>query len=489
MMSILGSENKIVKVYFARSLSSDLDFEKMIHLLNNICHHLDFQLASEPLLSKFLADIDFLTRETPKDIFEVVSGNIDSTLIQFVFTLLPFEDNYFNRDHKTVNLVSFANWSEYSELPFGNGVLYFVANIILGEIMHAQGVKDIWHDPNIGCLSDFLMEKTGIDSIMREPQLCQNCLEMVESATQSTPFLMKLSTDCRSIIGLLGKFSHINLDVLRPPMLARDFSIVDRDVEPALGVFTLAKELASVVEKIKNEPGTILGVFGRWGRGKSYLLEKIYESLSDSFIRVDFHAWKYRETESSLAYLYENLVDAYSTEKEKESVFSKFSSILKLNLVRLGSLEVILLLFSFLLIIIWYFILPFEFKIHLFLFLGLSGVFGLLTLNYKFKPSAIGTLSKYSKKFSFKDKMGFQAELIDELILLFKCWLPSDTKDTKRVLLVVDDLDRCSLEQVVNIIEAVKIIQEEPGICEKLVVFIAVDYDILHMALEKKFTE
>ena len=62
---------------------------------------------------------------------------------------------------------------------------------------------------------------------------------------------------------------------------------------------------------------------------------------------------------------------------------------------------------------------------------------------------------------------------------------PKDTTD--RILLVVDDLDRCLPEELIDILEAIKLLLEDPALAERVQVLVLVDEEPLDVAIREKF--
>lgn len=81
----------------------------------------------------------------------------------------------------------------------------------------------------------------------------------------------------------------------------------DNSLEGVIGVNDIAEELANLINIMPNESGRMIGIFGEWGRGKTFLMKYIWDNLEkkNSFYKVDFQAWKYQETPAVWAYLYE----------------------------------------------------------------------------------------------------------------------------------------------------------------------------------------
>ena len=60
-------------------------------------------------------------------------------------------------------------------------------------------------------------------------------------------------------------------------------------------------------------------------------------------------------------------------------------------------------------------------------------------------------------------------------------------RKTKQLLLVIDDLDRCRPEQMLEIIESLKLLLEDKEIHERIQVVMLVDEEMLRHAIERKF--
>jgi hypothetical protein len=62
---------------------------------------------------------------------------------------------------------------------------------------------------------------------------------------------------------------------------------------------------------------------------------------------------------------------------------------------------------------------------------------------------------------------------------------PADV--TKRILLVVDDLDRCLPGELIDIVEAVKLLLEDPALAQRVQVLVLVDEEPLDVAIRERF--
>lgn len=280
--------------------------------------------------------------------------------------------------------------------------------------------------------------------------------------------------------------------------------------EPAIGIGDIASELASLINNLKvSEKGKMIGVFGNWGRGKTFLMNLVWNDLSkldSKYNRVNFHAWKYQDTPAIWAYLYESLSEGYFKCEHTNWILKKADrlfKILKLNFVRNGFYSSII----FLLVITAISISTHElFAIKPFLFGGKEGDFkGLkiagfiipLTVGFvtwiqnimkNSYSSAISLFKKYYENKTYSPLLGVQFELQKEINYLLDAWFSGKLIKDK-VFLVVDDIDRCNEDKIIQVIDSLRIMLEDEKLSKKIVVIAAIDERILKLAVKKKYYE
>jgi hypothetical protein len=98
---------------------------------------------------------------------------------------------------------------------------------------------------------------------------------------------------------------------------------------------------------------------------------------------------------------------------------------------------------------------------------------------------AIALIRKYTKGVSFDKHLGIQAEIEKELAVLIQTWMSNKTK--KRLLLFVDDIDRCSDDKIISLIDSLRVMLEHPEILKRVIVLVAVDEEKLKLAIRKKY--
>lgn len=276
-----------------------------------------------------------------------------------------------------------------------------------------------------------------------------------------------------------------------------NFNVRDSEIEPALGVVELADEFARLIYNIKSsERGNMVGVFGRWGRGKSFFINELLknDSIARNFITIDFHAWKYQDTPASWAYLYEAFADKFYEVKSKNKLVKKIAEYqrsFEINILKHGSYQLIIFALAFILFFVasLYASIP-----KVWIYSSILSIAGYLTFLYQFylkhEKRAIELGKKYFSRTSFDRHLGPQAEIQKELTNLLKVWVKISEKDKvehKRILLVVEDIDRCPEDRIIQIVDSLRVMLDDPEISERVMVIAAVDERILKRAINWKY--
>jgi len=273
------------------------------------------------------------------------------------------------------------------------------------------------------------------------------------------------------------------------------------DFDPVMGVMEIADATADILEGFKGETGQMIGIFGRWGRGKTFLIDRLYDILAarrqvnlkkaNWYIRVDFPAWKYQETPAVWAHLYEVLADAYLGKKRFFSWY--WPRLVWLNLHRNKIWPLLSLLVAATATVTLPILTAEYIKNKWLYWLGFTPAFltmALSVLRQLQKPlstKANALTKRYLIRHSFKPTLGLQAEIQEELIKLIKTWVPERCVSRKQILLVVEDLDRCGHEKIIELIDALRVMLEDKEIAKRLVVIAAIDETILKNAIRLKY--
>ncbi|MDP1726899.1 MAG: P-loop NTPase fold protein [Bacteroidota bacterium] len=289
---------------------------------------------------------------------------------------------------------------------------------------------------------------------------------------------------------------------------------INEPEDGVIGVKDLAEEVAKIVSNLGGiKRGNMFGVFGQWGIGKTFLMDEAWKVMSlkgsDHFERVSFHAWKYQDTPASWAYLYEEFSKKYFEEKkeEKENVIfykvrRKYHQLRKsilLNIQRSGWTPLIKTIFGFVFLsglvalLIRNGSLVYDPKDKTIIGIAITGTiaFGISAIKYiseilfSINTKAKALFDKYYQKPNMKGHLGVQAEIQSELKSLLLTWIV--TTSQKKIVLFVDDIDRCSEDQIIRIIDALRIMLEDEEIAARVIVIAAIDERILKRAIQCKY--
>jgi KAP family P-loop domain len=203
---------------------------------------------------------------------------------------------------------------------------------------------------------------------------------------------------------------------------------------PGLGFPEYVEALADAIRG-GEPPQFTIGLYGSWGSGKSSLLKAIAKKLNDErsdMLPVFFDAWRHERADHIVVPLLYGISEA----AERSG-----NTALKEHLRRALSA----LLFSL------------NFKVA-----GL-GV-DMSTAKDNWDTSGVALDEAFAKPF-------------EELRRL------PDTLGDKRVAVLIDDLDRCSPEKVVSLLEAINLIMDVEG----FIFVLALDYDVLIKAVVSKY--
>ena len=305
-------------------------------------------------------------------------------------------------------------------------------------------------------------------------------------------------------------------------------SLIDT-LPPALNVEKIAEVFAKYLMNYNSKyTTTLIGIFGMWGRGKTYFFDKVKDYIISTnskekiFYFSKFQPWKYQKQESAWAYLYQTILESYLekdieylddsvikkaldiqnnlAEKYKDKtilhkIITSFEiernyKIFLLNLKRLGATKLVFSLIFILMTAIWVFI-PFEYKLNFIWWLiGVIGISGIIFMykSYSFymksKRTAKNILDMYGKTNDYSNYLGFQNEIEKELSFLLQTYI-DDTNE--KLVLFIDDLDRCNEEIIIDIVDGFKLVLDNKDINSRLIVVTAVDERVLEKSIRYKY--
>lgn len=266
-------------------------------------------------------------------------------------------------------------------------------------------------------------------------------------------------------------------------------NIADLNTPACFDVNTLADCFIRQMDKMtsdKKENFCMLGIFGPWGRGKTYFFKKIKETLSGrndniKYKIVEFNAWKYQDTPAIWAYLYEKLY----AQTNKWQKITLWWNRLQASLPSSGNIAIFLLvvLAAWLVYFLMYKYLVKARNIQELLqeiqfpIIWISLVLGAI---YNFIKNPVPTykyIIKHSQRKNYKSYLGIQNDLEKDLEVLLKTMIAKPQEE--QLLLYVDDIDRCSTDKMLEVINSLRIILENSEIQNRLIVICSIDPDKL----------
>ena len=286
------------------------------------------------------------------------------------------------------------------------------------------------------------------------------------------------------------------------------------DVEKLSGIFY------NLIANSDNNGEHFFGLFGRWGRGKTFFWKYILKNNlnPNKYIPIEFHAWKYQDTPGIWAYLYNVLNETYLGDKPKWYQLTKwavyYKKLINLNDQR-GKLSVIVgFIFSIAIAVGVYLYSDLikagnTVKTILGWGIPISIISMLVYIAKTFKTDARKIILSLTSNVNFNSQLGFQHEIQQELKYLLMAWLPDQKPkkkknrspekekdgeqkkedDRKRIFLFIDDIDRCSEDKIIQIVDYIRVLLHCTEIQDRVTVLAAIDERILLHAIQDKYKD
>ncbi len=267
-------------------------------------------------------------------------------------------------------------------------------------------------------------------------------------------------------------------EVSTPEETVADLLASDKPLEPGdpdpLNFNTIALGLSRFMRNPATEPPLTVAITGAWGSGKSSLMNLLYHDLkSYGFTPVWFNAWHHQKGEQLLASLYANIKEQAIPSWFKFYKLMPVGLIFRLNLLakRIKNHWLLTLVSLILTVFVFRFVIDTGFSwadlspkklldsflgeangsIENLLILILGGPIAILIRwlqAFGISPEKLMTNRNGNKKDSNKVDPSARQAFAKEFKDVSSCL------DTGRMVIFIDDLDRCSKENVVDILEA-----------------------------------
>ena len=232
--------------------------------------------------------------------------------------------------------------------------------------------------------------------------------------------------------------------------------------EPKSGSLALNyNEYVETISKIiaHSKPPYTIGIFGSWGTGKSSVMKNVQAKIKGKCDFIEFNAWRFEQEENHATIpLLITIISKLITILEKENSKELEKAGVKTPLAEKieGVLRGLMI----------------NFKV------GFPGVLE-LGAKYDFKNAEIKDDGKNQiLKSTFHDGI----DLIEELIPKIKS---SELNDNLKIVIFIDDLDRCTPEKTIQIFESIKVFLN----IDEIVFVLALSQEIVEMAVDIKYRE
>lgn len=207
--------------------------------------------------------------------------------------------------------------------------------------------------------------------------------------------------------------------------------------------------LATVLAAPSTVTPLTVGIFGPWGSGKSSLLAQLEEELetkhTDDFLIIRFNPWTHRREANMLVPLLHAIHDATETKfgKAKESAKKIFNV-----LTRLGA--------------------------------------DLLLKSVTVNAVDLDKLEKLEKQY-VESRGAIESEM-RKLRKTLEEWaeeIHGPKTQGRRIVFSIDDLDRCEPDEIIDVLEAVKLFLDVPHV----IVVLAVDKEVIDRGIEVRYSK
>lgn len=265
-----------------------------------------------------------------------------------------------------------------------------------------------------------------------------------------------------------------------------------------IGVTPIVKALARILIHPETQTPLTAGIYGPWGSGKTSFMRQVKNEIiristeDKKFLQVDFNAWKYTNKEELWMAL---LCLIASTFEQNSGFIKKYFYRLKLILKKINVASIIcnLILLGVILLLILMIPLPIDTNVEASKWYSFINFFSFLPKSILSLISFL-VISKSArvnlKKFMLPIGIDF-SELVssknknsinnfDDFQSKFTTAIDLYIPKKGRLIVYIDDLDRCSPTNTIKVIEAISLFLD----LNKCIFVLGTDYDLFSKSIE-----
>ncbi len=268
-----------------------------------------------------------------------------------------------------------------------------------------------------------------------------------------------------------------------------------------------ARALAGLIKGEATATPLTIGIYGPWGQGKTSLMLQMRGALSTlhegkkgvlPHVSAWFDAWQFDQRDKVWAAL---ITEIYKTYRASLSWWKRAGYYLWKNKWQALVFAVAILAIGIAIAIFAKLLQgePVAWTVAVGSALGLAG----FPAAWKFGSSVFGPLlrrlvlarqlGRYLQRSSYREKLGFQQQVQQDLRGMLEALLEppvpnrgaaeSRTREKKRLVVFIDDLDRCSPDSVVEVLEAIRVFFNHPGV----IVVLGLDERFVGLAVAERY--
>ncbi|TVQ02811.1 MAG: hypothetical protein EA359_11025 [Balneolaceae bacterium] len=257
-----------------------------------------------------------------------------------------------------------------------------------------------------------------------------------------------------------------------------------------LGRENLVNSLAAMIASPGQDTPFTIGLLGDWGSGKSNVMHLLRIALSERadkerFYFADFNAWEYEHTDNMAAGVAQEVLKGFL---ERKSSWQKFVIKWKFGKQENGVLLPFILIAVFvvaILSLVMIFLGDSQGWIAAF---GVSSVLIAGFIKHIFtilEHPLTAKVNNYLKLPSYAVHLGTIPMLKKHLKILSDIIITPDEGNPNRLIVFVDDLDRCEPQAISKTLDAIRLVMD----IENVVVIIGIDHRIAFRAVEKQYVD